>query len=123
MRSLTLAALATALSGCYDGGIVCQAYLVRTSFFIEIRDSLTGEPRAAQAVATVTEGETTEVLGLVGGPDPLYRTGVDQREGVFDVRVEHAGYVPWVVDDLVVETPPGECRPEVVELLARLQPE
>jgi hypothetical protein len=122
MRSLTLTALALALGACYDGGPICTAYLVRTSFVVEIRDSLSGQPRAAQAVATVTEGDSTEFLSLVGGSDSLYRSGVAQREGIFDVRVEHPAYHVWVVNDYAVETAPGECRPEVVQLVARLQP-
>ena len=121
--SATVPVLMLGLVGaCYEGGPICNAYLIRTSFIVEIRDSLSGQPRAAQAVATVTEGGATEVLNLVGGPDSLYRSGVEQREGIFDVRVEHSGYQPWTVNDLAVATAPGECRPEIVQLVARLQP-
>jgi hypothetical protein len=122
MRSLTWAPIVLALGACSEGGPVCNADLLLTSFVVEIRDSVSGQPRAAQAVATVTEGDSTEILRLVGGPDSLYRSGVEQREGIFDVQVEHSGYHPWVVNDLVVETAPGECRPEIVQLVARLQP-
>jgi hypothetical protein len=106
------------LSGCLEGGIVCTAE-ARSSFSVEIRDSLSGVGLAGSSIAVVEDGEFVDTLWT---SDAAFKSGgVFERPGTYGVTITSAGYTTWTLAGVEVED--GKCHVETANLLARLQPE
>jgi hypothetical protein len=112
------AALVSALAmtqGCADSPLVCTAE-VRPGLAIEVRDSLTGTPRAEQTFGLVRSGRFLDTLE----GDSLVLVGAWERAGTYAVDLERWGYLAWRRTEVTV--PKDECHVQTVALQARLQP-
>jgi len=114
-----------ALGAC-DGGDVLCAPLLPEAVAVDVRDSITNAPLVGTARGAVQAGEILDSLQVGGAsmfPGPvLVGGGVD---GIVEVRVEQAGYMPWVAAG--VRTRLGEAGTcpgwDTQPLTARLRPE
>jgi hypothetical protein len=97
----------------------------RHGIVVEIRDAVTGEPRAAQAQGTVRDGAYLESLQPTGiFPDyessMLFRYGAGERAGTYTVEVRRSGYQTWTAGNVVVDR--GRCHVNTRTLRADLVP-
>jgi hypothetical protein len=105
--------------------VFCAAVITR-AVEVEVRDARTGDPAADGATATARSGdfvETLQVVGWISHPSPrsaLVLGGVEERPGVYTVRVEKAGYRSWERTGVVAES--GRCGVLTAKLLANLEP-
>jgi len=123
--------LAVFPSGCSDGDSdplspgPCTAIYV-AGVLVEVSDSETGFPAACGATLIVTEGSYQEEnagICLSGRPDEeqyQWLTGAYERPGVYTLRIEKHGYVPWEQAAVVVEA--GGCHVQTVDLVVALEP-
>lgn len=92
---------------------------------VEVRDSDSGEPAADGAVGIAREGnyvDTLEVVGWTSVPSAetaLVLGGVEERPGLYRVRVEKEGYHPWERSSVRAEK--GTCGVITVRLQAQLE--
>jgi hypothetical protein len=114
--ALALLIFGVTLAGCDPGACTLD---VLPGIIVEIRDVVDGTPIAATASGTVTEGSYQDSLRLYDGS--LTRAGADEREGIYTVRVLHAGYVPW--ERTRVRVRDTGCHVDTVTLQADLQRE
>jgi hypothetical protein len=104
--------------------VVCPAVVTR-AVEVEVRDARTGDPAADGATGTARSGnfmETLQVVGWIAHPSPssaLVLGGVEERPGVYTVRVEKAGYQPW--ERTGVEAERGRCGVITARLIADLE--
>lgn len=119
--------LVVTLGACV-GGDICTAS-VEPSIVITIRDAVSQVPLAAAAQGTAEQrggigkgGITLPLLpsGFMDGVMVSRRAG-EELSGVFTVRVEHAGYLPWERNG--VQVPDLGCHVGTVLLTADLIPE
>ena len=90
---------------------------------IEIRDDITDEPLAENAIVVVTDGAYSETLMVTayegsGSSSAYLVAGAYERAGTYDVNVTLEGYTDWSRSD--VEVMSGLCHVETVRLTARL---
>jgi hypothetical protein len=99
---------------------VCTAHIA-PGISVTITDSVSGEPRAAEAVALAREGAFVDTLGPAGfqGNVMISRQGAHERPGFYEVVVRAPGYGDWVQTGVIVR--PGDCHVNGVQLAARLQ--
>jgi len=99
---------------------VCTAHIA-PGITVTITDSVSGEPRAADAVALAREGAFVDTLGPAGFQANVMvsRQGAYERPGFYDVVVRAPGYADWVQSGVIVR--PGDCHVNGVQLTARLQ--
>lgn len=88
---------------------------------VTITDSVSGEPRAADAVGVAREGMFVDTLrpGVSQGNVMISRQGADERPGFYEVVVRAPGYAEWVRNGVIVRA--GDCHVNSVQLEARLQ--
>jgi len=72
-----------------DPGVVCTAIAI-SSLNVTVRDAATGVPVCDASVMAIHDG-TTYPLRQTG--DCRY-AGPEERDGLFEVRVQKAGYIP-----------------------------
>jgi hypothetical protein len=105
--------------------VVCFAVISR-AVEVEVRDARTGDPAADGATGTARSGNFVETLQVVGWiSHPGSRTavvlgGVEERPGVYTVRVEKPGYRSWERAGVVAER--GKCGVTTAHLVAHLEP-
>ena len=89
---------------------------------VTITDSVSGEPRAAEAVAVAREEAFVDTLGPAEsqGGVLISRQGAWERKGIYQVTVRAPGYRDWVRSGVIVR--PGDCHVQRTELEAPLQP-
>lgn len=90
---------------------------------VEIVAAGTGEPLAATATATVTDGDYQETLGPGAySSDGVMHTreGAYERPGTYSVVVTHPDHADWSRDGVVAGA--GACHVETVYLRAELTP-
>jgi len=92
-----------------DPGVVCTAIAV-SSLNVTVRDTATGAPVCDVRVTAVHAG-TTYTLRQTG--DCRY-AGPEERDGVFEVRAEKAGYIP--ASFINVRVTKDECHVIPVQL-------
>ena len=119
---LLLFALPMALGACEEigWGRDCTTHL-EPGITVTITDSLSGEPRAADAVALARDGAFVDTLGpaVSQGGVLISRHGAWERRGIYEVTVRAGGYRDWVRSGVIVR--PGDCHVRQVELHAPLQ--
>ena len=119
---LVLLALPLVVGACdiFDSQ-VCTAHIA-PGIRVTITDSLSGAPRAADAVAVAREGAFVDTLGPGGfqGNVMISRQGAFERPGIYDVVVRAPGYADWVQSGVIVR--PGDCHVSGAQLEARLRP-
>jgi hypothetical protein len=120
MRFPRMTLLLPLLAACYDGGPVCTAE-ARTSLVLEIRDAVTGQPRAGYATATVVDGDFSETMGPASDSNAVHLTGVWDRAGAYDITVTAPGYLTWTDTNYLVQQ--GECHVVTLGVTILLQPE
>lgn len=108
---------AAVLAGCGDdstGPTACTEEF-RYGISIEVRDGGTGDPAAAGAEGTLTEGDYVENL-MVFGDDLML--GAGERAGTYDVLITKVGYEDWSASRVTVTA--DECHVRPVALQANL---
>jgi hypothetical protein len=115
------------LLACGENEVLC-APLPNWAVAVEVRDSVTGlllssQARGAVFLAGVLDDSLRPDLLFHLSPDTLLIGGI--TEGRVEVRVQHAGYLPWVARDVQTRLDhSGDCADWVTqELVARLQAE
>ena len=119
---LFLTATLTLLAGCRESsGVICPAVALR-AIEVEVRDEVTDEPRAELARGMVEDGSFTDSLRIIGYDSSMVPTILgagDDRPGMYEVRIERAGYEAW--DTTGVRVRAGECGVIPVQLVAHLR--
>jgi hypothetical protein len=101
---------------------VCTLDVV-PAVIVDIRDGFDAAPLAETARGAVREGDFADSLQpyrSVGNGVLVSRAAAWEREGLYSVTVEHAGYADWHRDGVRVRQR-DECHVEPVELTAYLQ--
>lgn len=116
------------LGGCNYLGltdpIVCPGVISR-AIEVEVRDAESGQPAAHGAVGIAREGsfaDTLQVVGWTSHPSAetaLVLGGVEERPGLYSVRVEKVGYQPWERSGVRAEK--GVCGVVTARLQAQLE--
>jgi hypothetical protein len=106
-RVVAVAALLAGVAACE--GIDCSVGTAGPTFEIEVVDAATEAPRASGAVGRVFRGaELADSLrATTTGSSARYLRSVYLGDGTYRVRVEHAGYVPWELDNVEVSAGGG----------------
>jgi hypothetical protein len=105
--------------------VVCPGVVSR-AIEVEVRDARTGAPAAAGALGIAREGsfaDTLRVVGWMTHPDPETAHllgGAEERPGLYAVRVEKPGYLPW--ERSGVRAQRGPCGVVTARLQANLEP-
>ena len=85
------------------------------AIYLTTKDSITGDP-VLGCIAWVRDGTFVDTLHTGGGVS----LGPFERQGVYDLTVEHPKYLTWRKERIVVT---GDvCHVHEVTLTARLQP-
>ena len=115
------ATLALLAAGCADSsGVVCPA-VIRPGIEVEVRDAVTDEPLADLARGIVEDGafaDSLRVISYDAAMVPSVLGAAGERPGIYNVRIERAGYEAW--DTAGVSVQAGECGVIPVQLLAHL---
>ena len=100
---------------------VCTANVV-PGITVVIVDSVSGKPRAAEAVAVARERAFVDTLdpAVMQGNVLISRQGAHERRGIYEVVVRAPGYLDWVRTRVIVSS--NDCHVNTVQLEARLQP-
>jgi hypothetical protein len=105
--------------------VMCPDVISR-AIEVEVRDAVSGLPAAYDAVGIARDGDFSERLEIVGwtahppsGETALVLGGVDERPGLYSVRIETAGYEPW--ERTGVRAEEGVCGVRTVRLRADLE--
>jgi hypothetical protein len=100
-------------------GPICPA-VVQRAIEVAVTDQATGAPAAAGAVGTLRDGPYAETMQAVGFTNGVATTlgGATGRPGLYDVRVEKAGYQPW--EAIGVRSESDACGVRTVPLTAAL---
>ena len=106
-RAVAFAALLAAAAACE--GTDCSVGAASPTFEVEVVDAATEAPRAAGAVGRVFRGaELADSLrATTSGPEARYLRSEHLGAGTYRVRVEHAGYVPWELNNVEVSAGGG----------------
>jgi hypothetical protein len=128
MRQLTIILIASlTIFGCKDNKnseqYSCTAS-IEPGIVIEIRDAVTDEPLAANAVAVITSTDYRETLIVshYEGSDSSSAyavSGAHERPGIYDIEVSLTGYKSWF--RYGVEVTDGICHVGTVRYTARLE--
>ena len=110
--------------GSEPAGAGCLAE-IKPAIVVEIRDARTGAAVAQLARGVVQDGAYSDSLIAAAweSPDPttmFARRAANERLGLYDVRVERAGYRSWRAQDIRVGA--DHCGVRTVRLQARLEP-
>jgi hypothetical protein len=112
------------LLGCSEDQVIC-APLPPWAVAVDVRDSATGDLLVSGAsgavfLAGVLDDSLRRQRLFHLATDTLLVGGV--TEGRVEVRVVHAGYLPWIAEGVQTRLTEGECASwETQELVARLQ--
>jgi len=110
-------------AGCRLESLACTTH-IQPGIIVTIMDSITAEPRAAQAQGVAQEGSFTDSLrpyGYDGQPLVMVsRHAADERPGTYTVTLRTPGYRDWQASGLRVSS--GECHVQTSSTVARLQP-
>jgi hypothetical protein len=123
-RALCISLWLTTLVGCSDSQVVC-APLPPWAVAVDVRDSVTDAPlvsdaRGALFLAGALDDSLRRDHILHLSSETLLVGGI--TEGLVEVRVEHAGYLPWSAADVQTRLSGGDCPHwETQQLVARLQ--
>jgi hypothetical protein len=103
---------AVALAGCESvkiptDPVVCTAIAV-SSLNVTVRDAASGARICDATVVAIQPGERFELMRFPETPDACTYSGPWERAGVFEVRVERAGYQPAAVTGIRVSA--DECH-------------
>ena len=99
---------------------------MRHGIVVEIRDAVTGEPRAALAQGAVREGayldslKPTEVPAAGDGYPLVAKYAAPERAGTYSVEVRRSGYQTWTANNVVVDG--DACHVTTRILRADMQP-
>jgi hypothetical protein len=121
-RAKILLALAVTIvaPACDEGAPGCTPNVV-AGLSVTVQDDETGLG-ICDAIVTARDGAHSEVLSASLPPSCRY-SGAIEREGVYTVRVERAGYISKTVSNLVVESSGGDCpHVRTVPVTIRLEP-
>jgi hypothetical protein len=96
--------LAAGACGVFDPQM-CSANVV-PGITVLIVDSVSGEPRAAEAVPVARERAFVDTLepAVIRGNVLISRQGAHERRGIYDVVVRAPGYLDWVRTRVIVTT-------------------
>lgn len=112
------------LIGCGSEDVLC-APLPPWAVAVDVRDSVTNAPLASGARGAVQLGSRVDSLRpdrIYVSPDTVLVGG--EAEGIVEVRVEHAGYTPWLASGVRTRLEGSPCASwDTQRLTARLQPE
>ena len=99
---------------------VCTAS-VEPGIVVTIVDSVSGAPRAADAMAEARAPSFADTLGpaVFHGNVMISRRGAHERPGIYEVIVQAPGYDEWRKSGVLVRS--GECHVQTVALEARLK--
>ena len=95
---------------------------IQPGIIVTIVDSITNEPRAAEAVGVAQGGSFSDSLrpySIDGQGVMLSRAAADERPGIYTVRIQASGYRDWVRTNVRVQS--GDCHVEPAVLTAQLQ--
>jgi hypothetical protein len=95
---------------------------IQPGIIVTIVDSVTNEPRAAEAVGVAQAGSFNDSLRSYwtdGQGVMLSRAAADERPGTYAVTIQTSGYRDWVRTNVRVRS--GDCHVQSAELTARLQ--
>jgi hypothetical protein len=116
------------LGGCEFLGltdpVVCPAVISR-GIEVEVRDAHSGQPAAQGAVGIAREGSYVDTLQIVGwtshpsAETALVLGGVEDRPGLYSMRVEKVGYQTWERSGVRAEK--GVCGVITARLQAQLE--
>lgn len=104
--------------------VVCTAAISR-GIEVEVRDAQSGQPAAQGALGIAREGSYVDTLQIVGwtshpsAETALVVGGVEERPGLYSVRVEKVGYQPWERSGVRAEK--GVCGVVTARLQAQLE--
>jgi hypothetical protein len=120
LRAVPLVLGALLTGGCLDvaNPNLCTAEVLY-GLTIAVRDSVTGLPAAAEAIAVARDGGHQEILSGLFGND-LHLVGAPERPGIYDITITKPGYQDWVRGGVNVEA--GSCHVVPVIIEAKLQP-
>jgi hypothetical protein len=112
------------LEACDSGHVFC-APLFPEAVAVDVRDSITNASLVETARGAVQAGDVIDSMQV--GIAPMFSGPVlvgGGIEGTVEVRVEHAGYSPWVSVDVRTQlSDAGPCPGwDTQPLTARLQP-
>jgi hypothetical protein len=121
-RPLAIITLSATMSGAAcNFGEVCTLH-IQPGIIVTIVDSVTNEPRAAEAVGVAQAGSFSDSLRPYwtdGQGVMLSRAAADERPGTYAVTIQKSGYRDWVRTNVRVRS--GDCHVQSAELTARLQ--
>lgn len=104
-------------------GILCTANLrFVPGIVVEVRDMLTNDPIASNAVGTLQDGAYDETMQPYKAPQDsalLSLQGAIERPGTYDVLVQKSGYRDWSMHHVTVLS--GPCDVLTVYLEAGME--
>jgi len=114
-RLCALTLMVTALAGCsrsHDNssepapGVLCPLNIRYVpGIVVEVRDMLTNDPIASNAVGTLQDGNYQETMQPYKAPQDfafLSLQGAIERPGTYDVLVQEPGYSDWSMHHVTV---------------------
>jgi hypothetical protein len=118
-RLIGLTLLVGLLAACESDDPACTASS-EPAIMLEIRDSVSGDGLAGEALAVVVDGGFSDTLAFLPDPDSAYQAGPSERAGTYNITVTLAGYQTWTRNGVTVED--GICHVHTENVLARLVP-
>jgi hypothetical protein len=87
-------------------GVLCPANIRYVpGIVVEVRDMLTNDPIASNAVGTLQDGDYQETMQPYKAPQDsalLSLQGAIERPGTYDVLVQEPGYMDWSMHHVTV---------------------
>ena len=102
-----------------DNDVVCTA-VIEPGIIVEIRDAITDEPLAENAIVVITDNDYTETLVISQWISSVAVAveGAHERPGIYDIQLSLTGYNDWTRSGVEVRS--GVCHVETVTISARL---
>ena len=114
--SCTLVLIASVLAGCSRShedpsepasGVLCPLNIrFVPGIVVEVRDMLTNDPIASNAIGTLQNGTYQETMQPYKAPQDsalLSLQGAIERPGTYDVLVQESGYRDWSMQHVTVQ--------------------
>ena len=123
VRCLLVTGLAVGLASVTACNIDLCQFIPLPAIRIQVKDSVTSQPRASGALAIATSRCATETLTVWDVEDSLNAVELRTHHlgaGTYTVMIFHTGYQPWVRSGVHVAT--DSCGVVVTDLVALLQP-
>ena len=123
MRSIVCGFAVAALAGCSSvkvptDPVACTAIAV-SSLNVTVRDASTGARICDATVVAIHQGERFELMRFPEGPEACSYSGPWERAGVFELRIDRAGYESAAVSGIRVTS--DECHVIPVQVAIELR--